>query len=96
MIMQVALLVLFSAVTASAFTFMAGCQGDQGQHCHPFLRLQRSKTPTVLFVTRDEYLQPHFEAPPSAIDMDRIVYCAESNGMCSVSEMIRMIEGTIV
>ena len=46
-----------------------------------------------LYVTRDEYLQPHFEAPPSVVDMDRMVHCAETTGECSVTEMIRMMEG---
>jgi hypothetical protein len=56
-----------------------------------------------LFVTRDEYLQPHFEAPTLSkplqkfdFDYERIVECANSSGSeeCSLDEMEQMMQGT--
>lgn len=60
-----------------------------------FSRSTRTKytSHAKLRVTRDEYLQPHFVGPSVAVDMDRIVHCAESNGLCSMEDMALMIDG---
>ena len=55
---------------------------------------------TALSLTRDEYLQPHFEVrkkPTGSsheIDITRMTQCAESTtGECSIDEMEKMMEG---
>ena len=51
-------------------------------------------------VTREEYLRPHFEAPPAPstpsestadIDMDRARECTESIGLCPLEEVSAML-----
>ncbi|GKY91334.1 hypothetical protein MPSEU_000105600 [Mayamaea pseudoterrestris] len=84
----IVLLILCSVKAASAFSVGRSRCASTSRHA----RHQIIRTPSLLFVTRDEYLQPHFEAPPRALAMDRIVDCAESNGLCSMNEMIDMIE----
>ena len=52
-----------------------------------------------LSLTREEYLQPHFEAPTATMksydfDFERIVECAKSvTGECPIDEMTQMMEG---
>jgi hypothetical protein len=56
-------------------------------------------TTTLLFVSRDEYLQPHFQTThlsPRVVDMDRISFCADSNGECSIEEMTILVKGTLL
>ena len=54
-------------------------------------------TTTLLMVQRHEYLQPHFEAPPSpkesTLRMDRVIECAQGEGACSLEEMESMMKG---
>lgn len=51
-----------------------------------------------LSLTREEYLQPHFEVPTTAkkmydFDFERIVECAKSvTGECPIDEMTQMME----
>lgn len=56
---------------------------------------------TQLYVTRDEYLKPHFETPTMIksydFDFERIVECAKSvTGECPIEEMTQMMEGTLI
>lgn len=48
-----------------------------------------------LSVLRDEYLQPHYTEPstPRQHDVERMVECASSEGLCDVDEMAEMIAG---
>ena len=53
-----------------------------------------------LSLTREEYLQPHFEASIATtvksydFDFERIVECAKSvTGECPIEEMTQMMEG---
>jgi hypothetical protein len=75
---------------SSAFAFQPPSTG--GSIASHFSNLYSHPKSSRRFVTRDEYLQPHFE-PSKGLDMDRILFCAETNGECSMSEMVRMMEG---
>eukprot|EP00977_Amphora_coffeiformis_P010417 scaffold2434_cov140-Amphora_coffeaeformis.AAC.3 len=55
-------------------------------------------TTTRLSVMRDEYLQPHFQTMTTTTttttpDVDRMVECASSDGLCDVEEMTSMLQG---
>lgn len=53
-------------------------------------------TKPLAMVSRDQYMQPHFHAPPSPVtDMDRIAQCAQADVECSVEEMTAMVQGMI-
>jgi len=60
-----------------------------------FVARSRSCIKPLALITRDEYLQPHFEVsrPTQVLDLDRIVQCAEGDGLCSLDEMNEMIQG---
>jgi len=56
-------------------------------------------TTTRLSVMRDEYLQPHFQTMTTTTttttttpDVDRMVECASSDGLCDVEEMTSMLQ----
>ena len=57
------------------------------------------RTQSQLSLTREEYLQPHFEVPTATVksydfDFERIVECAKSvTGECPIEEMTQMMEG---
>jgi len=59
-----------------------------------FVARSRSCIKPLALITRDEYLQPHFEVsrPTQVLDLDRIVQCAEGDGLCSLDEMNEMIQ----
>ena len=59
------------------------------------------RTQSRVSLTREEYLKPHFEAPPATVksydfDFERIVECAKSvTGECPIAEMTQMMEGRL-
>lgn len=60
------------------------------------------RTQSQLSLTREEYLQPHFEAPTATsvksydFDFERILECAKSvTGECPIDEMTQMMEGRL-
>lgn len=80
-----------------SFTFWACLLAGTFQDAQAFfiskLHVKCSRT-YPLKLTRDEYLQPHFEVMESAkLNFDRMQKCADSDtSECSLDEMEKMIE----
>ena len=55
---------------------------------------RRAPISTILSVTRDAYLQSHFEpvSTSTILEDPRVVQCIEEDDLCSVEEMANMIQ----
>jgi hypothetical protein len=75
------------------------CSLSLVQPTQALFSVSRPKTRTTALVgmiQRDEYLQPHFEAPappPPRLHMDRVIECSQGGNGCSVEEMKAMMKG---